>query len=116
MRRRRCGLLAKLNDIAANDPRLMTAAREVGSDVPVCLDMKARMMRGVGDELSPPIALPRLHAVLVNPGVAVATKDVFAALDRRTVATANSGDAAARARGVVRLARRFPQRLDRRRL
>jgi 4-diphosphocytidyl-2-C-methyl-D-erythritol kinase len=35
-------------------------------------------MRGIGDVLSPPLPLPRLHALLVNPGVAVATKLVFA--------------------------------------
>ena len=37
-------------------------------------------MRGIGDILSDPLDLPRLFALLVNPGVAVATADVFAAL------------------------------------
>jgi 4-diphosphocytidyl-2-C-methyl-D-erythritol kinase len=37
-------------------------------------------MRGIGEILSVPLALPALPAVLVNPGVAVPTKDVFAAL------------------------------------
>ena len=37
-------------------------------------------MRGIGECLSAPLDLPRLPAVLVNPGVAVPTKDVFAAL------------------------------------
>jgi 4-diphosphocytidyl-2-C-methyl-D-erythritol kinase len=37
-------------------------------------------MRGIGEVLSDPLDLPRLFAVLLNPGVAVATKDVFAAL------------------------------------
>jgi 4-diphosphocytidyl-2-C-methyl-D-erythritol kinase len=37
-------------------------------------------MRGIGDILSEPLDLPGLSAVLVNPGVAVATKDVFAGL------------------------------------
>ena len=38
------------------------------------------MMRGIGEILSDPIELPELPAVLVNPGVAVPTRDVFAAL------------------------------------
>jgi 4-diphosphocytidyl-2-C-methyl-D-erythritol kinase len=38
-------------------------------------------MRGIGDILSAPLELSRLFALLVNPGVAVATKDVFAALN-----------------------------------
>ena len=73
-------LLARANRIALDDPRLMEAARATGADVPVCLDPRPRVMRGIGDVLSEPLDLPRLPAVLVNPGVAVPTKDVFAAL------------------------------------
>ena len=58
----------------------MQAARATGADVPVCLDPRPRLMRGIGDILSAPLDLPRLAAVLVNPGVAVPTKDVFARL------------------------------------
>ena len=61
------------------------------------------MMRGIGEILSEPIALPQLPAVLVNPGVAVPTKDVFAALAapaltasaRRTISSQIDADAAA---------------------
>ena len=74
-------LLARANGIALDDPRLMQAAQATGADVPVCLDPKPRLMRGVGDVLSDPLDLPRLFAVLVNPGVAVSTRDVFAALN-----------------------------------
>ena len=73
-------LMARANRLAPDDPRLMAAARATGADVPVCLDPRPRFMRGTGDILSDPLDLPRLDAVLVNPGVAVATKDVFAAL------------------------------------
>jgi 4-diphosphocytidyl-2-C-methyl-D-erythritol kinase len=73
-------LLARANGLAADDPRLMHAARATGADVPVCLDPRPRFMRGIGDVLSDPLDLPRLFAVLLNPGVAVATKEVFAAL------------------------------------
>ena len=74
-------LLARANGVALDDPRLMQAAQATGSDVPVCLDPKPRLMRGVGDVLSAPPDLPRLFAVLVNPGVAVSTRDVFAGLN-----------------------------------
>jgi 4-diphosphocytidyl-2-C-methyl-D-erythritol kinase len=73
-------LLAQAAGLASDDPRIVEAARLVGSDVPVCLALKARIMRGTGAELGPPIALPRLPALLVNPGVAVATPAVFARL------------------------------------
>ena len=73
-------LLARANRMTRDDPRLMAAARATGADVPVCLDVRPRFMRGIGEILSEPLDLPRLPAVLVNPGVAVATRDVFAAL------------------------------------
>jgi 4-diphosphocytidyl-2-C-methyl-D-erythritol kinase len=85
-------LLARANRIALDDARLMAAARATGADVPVCLDPSPRVMRGIGDILSAPLGLPRLPAVLVNPRVAVPTKDVFAALHR---GARDAGDPAA---------------------
>jgi 4-diphosphocytidyl-2-C-methyl-D-erythritol kinase len=81
-------LIARANRIARDDPRLLAAARATGADVPVCLDPRPRVMRGIGEILSAPLDLPRLPAVLVNPGVAVATKDVFAALRLSTAKSA----------------------------
>jgi 4-diphosphocytidyl-2-C-methyl-D-erythritol kinase len=72
--------LAEENGLALDDPRVLAAARATGSDVPVCLDPRARMMRGLGEALGPALRLPVLFAVLVNPGVAVATPSVFARL------------------------------------
>jgi len=71
-------LLAALNGVALDSPQLLDIARKIGSDVPVCLDPHARMMRGTGEVLGEALKLPPLFAVLVNPGVALATKDVFA--------------------------------------
>jgi 4-diphosphocytidyl-2-C-methyl-D-erythritol kinase len=71
-------LLARANGLGASDPRLAAAALAVGADVPVCLDSHARIMRGVGDELAAPLDLPPLAALLVNPRMALATRDVFA--------------------------------------
>jgi 4-diphosphocytidyl-2-C-methyl-D-erythritol kinase len=75
-------LLARANDLAPDDPRLYEAARATGADVSVCLDPHPRMMYGIGEKLSAPLSLPPLHAVLVNPGVALATKEVFAGWTR----------------------------------
>ena len=51
----------------------------LGADVPVCLVARAARMRGAGERVDP-VALPPLPAVLVNPGVAVPTGAVFAAM------------------------------------
>jgi 4-diphosphocytidyl-2-C-methyl-D-erythritol kinase len=73
-------LLAQVHDLALADPVLMAASRDSGADVPVCLMARARIMSGIGDSLGPPMRLPKLFALLVNPGVAVPTAAVFASL------------------------------------
>ncbi|MGE3146498.1 MAG: 4-(cytidine 5'-diphospho)-2-C-methyl-D-erythritol kinase [Pseudorhodoplanes sp.] len=74
-------LLARLNGLSRDDPRLLHAARVTGADVPVCVDPRPRVMRGIGERLSAPLALPELPAVLVNPGVSLPTREVFVQLD-----------------------------------
>ena len=69
-------LLARANVIGPDDPRLVEVARLTGADVPVCLDSRACVMTGVGDTLLP-LMLPEMPCVMVNPRVAVATRDVF---------------------------------------
>jgi 4-diphosphocytidyl-2-C-methyl-D-erythritol kinase len=75
-------LLAKANGVELGDPRLLEAARLTGADVPVCVRSEACVMTGVGESLQP-LSLPVMPAVMVNPRVPVATKDVFAALGLR---------------------------------
>lgn len=75
-------LLAQLNGLALDDPRLIQVALATGADVPVCLGSRACDMTGVGETLLP-LSLPKIPCVLVNPGIPVATKDVFAALGVR---------------------------------
>jgi 4-diphosphocytidyl-2-C-methyl-D-erythritol kinase len=76
-------LLAMANRLAPDDGRILDAARATGADVSVCIDPQPRMMRGIGDILSAPVALPKLGIVVVHPGVAMPTPPVFAALGLR---------------------------------
>lgn len=73
-------LLARLNGLPLSHPALLAAASRIGADVPVCLEARARVMRGIGERLGPLLRLPRLFALLVNPGVAVETAPVFRVL------------------------------------
>ena len=73
-------LLARLNGLGLADPAVVAAARATGADVPVCLEPRARMMRGAGEEVGPALGLAGLTAVLINPGVPVPTAPVFKAL------------------------------------
>ncbi len=53
----------------------------LGADVRVCLMRQASRMRGIGEDVQPVEGMPELYAVLANPGVAVSTPEVFAALE-----------------------------------
>ncbi len=57
-------------------------ALTLGADVPVCVAANATRMKGIGEQLQP-VSLPRLPALLVNPGVEVPTGSVFSALQSR---------------------------------
>ncbi|WP_164659400.1 4-(cytidine 5'-diphospho)-2-C-methyl-D-erythritol kinase [Tropicibacter sp. Alg240-R139] len=54
----------------------------LGADVPVCMHARAARMQGIGEQVKP-LNLPRLPALLVNPGVAVPTGAVFSGLESR---------------------------------
>ncbi len=84
-------LLARAYDLALDDARLLSAARVTGADVPVCLDTRTRLMYGAGELLSTPLRLPSLAAVLVNPGMPLPTRDVFAAFDRQRANSPRTG-------------------------
>jgi 4-diphosphocytidyl-2-C-methyl-D-erythritol kinase len=76
-------LLARANSLPIDDARISEVARLTGADVPVCVPSQPCVMTGVGESLMP-LSLPKLPCVLVNPRVAVATKDVFGALGLRS--------------------------------
>jgi 4-diphosphocytidyl-2-C-methyl-D-erythritol kinase len=73
-------LIAKTNGLGLDDRRIHEAARATGADIPVCLDPRPRVMRGIGDILSAPVILPKLGILIVHPGLALPTGPVFKAL------------------------------------
>ncbi|MCK8483431.1 4-(cytidine 5'-diphospho)-2-C-methyl-D-erythritol kinase [Aliiroseovarius sp. S2029] len=75
--------LLALSDLTG-DTKLPEGATELGADVRVCLMRQAARMRGIGEDVTPYHDLPPLFAVLANPGIAVSTPAVFAALATKT--------------------------------
>lgn len=68
---------------AGDRARLAGVAERLGADVPMCLASQPALVSGTGTEVA---SLPRFpgHAVLLaNPGLPVATPEVFARLERR---------------------------------
>jgi len=76
-------MLAQMAAIPIDPAGLKKIALELGADVPVCLQMQPALIGGVGEKLAPVAKLPALHMVLVNPGVAIGTREIFANLTRR---------------------------------
>jgi 4-diphosphocytidyl-2-C-methyl-D-erythritol kinase len=76
-----------LNDLWAtkiSGRELMEIGGSLGSDVPVCVYNRSALMSGRGETIAPGPDLPAIPVVLVNPGLPVATADVFARLSART--------------------------------
>jgi len=71
--------LGRLHGRLPEPARLARIARDLGADVPVCLAGMPAWMSGTGEILEPAGPLPEAGVLLANPGIAVATRQVFAA-------------------------------------
>jgi 4-diphosphocytidyl-2-C-methyl-D-erythritol kinase len=76
--------LRQLWDLEKDDAALRDIAAGLGSDIPACVLSTPCFMEGRGEVLRTLESMPRVPMLLINPGVAVPTKDVFAALGDRT--------------------------------
>jgi 4-diphosphocytidyl-2-C-methyl-D-erythritol kinase len=76
-------LLNELWEMDLPGERLMEIGATLGSDVPVCVYNRSAVISGRGEAVQPGPELPDIPIVLVNPGVAVPTADIFARLDTR---------------------------------
>jgi 4-diphosphocytidyl-2-C-methyl-D-erythritol kinase len=63
-------------------------AAKLGADVPVCLESRPALMRGIGELLTPVARLPEANAVIINPRQPLSTGDVFRALGGAALASA----------------------------
>ena len=73
--------LARLYPGALTPEALAALALELGADVPFFLDPRPALASGVGERLEPVAGAPRLAVLLVNPGIPLATADVYRAFD-----------------------------------
>jgi 4-diphosphocytidyl-2-C-methyl-D-erythritol kinase len=76
--------LRVLWDMKKDDATLRDIAAGLGSDIAACVLSQPCFMEGRGEILRPVESMPRVPMLLVNPGVPVPTKDVFAALQSRS--------------------------------
>jgi 4-diphosphocytidyl-2-C-methyl-D-erythritol kinase len=71
--------LVELWRVALPVEELFDLAGRIGADVPMCLAGRPARASGVGERLAPAPPLPSCAILLVNPGVALPTAQVFAA-------------------------------------
>jgi 4-diphosphocytidyl-2-C-methyl-D-erythritol kinase len=71
--------LIALWDVRPAPAALHDLALALGADVPVCLDGSVCRVQGIGERLTRLAPLPAVPLLLVNPGLPLATKDVFRA-------------------------------------
>lgn len=76
--------LLDLWDVQIEPALLASLALKLGADVPMCLNGRALVARGIGEEITPTPELPSFPIVLVNPLVAVSTPVIFRTLERKT--------------------------------
>lgn len=61
--------------------KLIELAARLGADVPFCLYGATALAEGIGEKLTPFAGCPELRLVLVNPGIEVATPQVYRQYD-----------------------------------
>lgn len=69
-------------DLELNLADLAQMALPLGADLPYCIAGGTVLAQGIGEILTPLPALPEMWLVLVNPGFALATADVYGCFDR----------------------------------
>ncbi|GAA0869069.1 4-(cytidine 5'-diphospho)-2-C-methyl-D-erythritol kinase [Brevundimonas basaltis] len=74
-------LARDLLDLALTDDALADIAAHIGADGPMCLHARTAWAEGRGGRLTPEPRLPTLPALLINPGVASPTGEVYRAYD-----------------------------------
>jgi 4-diphosphocytidyl-2-C-methyl-D-erythritol kinase len=81
-------LLATLWALPIGIEDLRDIAVKLGADVPVCVNARPTFMSGIGEVLTPVPNVPEFALLLVNPGIAVPTSQIFKGLRTRTGAQA----------------------------
>jgi 4-diphosphocytidyl-2-C-methyl-D-erythritol kinase len=73
--------LASLFDGEVADERLHTLGLSLGADVPFFLSPTPALVTGIGEKIEPLAGLPELDLVIANPGISLATAEVYHAAD-----------------------------------
>jgi 4-diphosphocytidyl-2-C-methyl-D-erythritol kinase len=85
-------LIARANPGLIDEGVLTEVAPTLGSDVLVCLESRPALMTGRGETVEPVHGFPACGVVLANPGNALATQEVYGALDAKKLGASPRGE------------------------
>lgn len=74
-------LVSLAGDRSPGSEAISRLALELGADVPFFLEPGPALVTGIGEQISPVEGLPGLELVLANPGISVATAEVYRVAD-----------------------------------
>ena len=80
-------LIGRANPDRLSNKAAADLAPQLGSDVCVCLASAPALMTGRGEVLSPVHRFPPCGVLLANPGIPLATRDVYTALEATPLST-----------------------------
>ena len=80
-------LIAKANGGRPSETELLGLAKELGSDVSVCLKSMPALITGRGEQVEPVSGFPSCGLLLANPRVPLATSAVYGALGAQPLAS-----------------------------
>ena len=86
-------LIVRANQGVLTEAAMAGLAPGLGSDVAVCLGSEPALITGRGEMVSPVRGFPSCGVVLANPGLPLATADVYAALDAPPLSSAPQSSA-----------------------
>jgi 4-diphosphocytidyl-2-C-methyl-D-erythritol kinase len=76
--------LVRLWGLEIDPQRLAEIALGLGADVPMCLESRPLLARGIGEDIIVLSDFPKLHLMLINPLAEVSTPVIFKSLSSKT--------------------------------
>lgn len=83
--------LAQIFPQTLSHEKLAELALELGADLPFFLDPRPALITGIGEKISPLDSIPELALLLANPGLPLATADVYRAYDANSLTMSEAG-------------------------
>ena len=75
----------RLFQLGLTDQELMDRGVQLGADVPYCIMRGTVLAEGIGEKLTPLLAMPKCHVLLAKPPISVSTQKVYEKLDAQKV-------------------------------